>query len=215
MERILKDDIGRIWLSPDGKVIKERPFQYQVIQEGLIFWGQSEQNYLTIVDGLVSEAYDIRGNGLKMVQATVSNRPTFFGNSIGIASFSGIYRSIRSNFTSNVKSLFFITKRTLNPNDCCIGTTGDDGLRSSNYMNTYTGTFYRNLSKFSANNPATINTFYIVHSVSDFNKIAQNISLYNTNGAGEVVEWGWYNRVLNEAEVIYNINALNAKHGIF
>jgi hypothetical protein len=32
--------------------------------------------------------------------------------------------------------------------------------------------------------------------------------------AGEIYEWGWYNRLLTESEVIYNQNALMKKYGI-
>ncbi len=73
--KILRNTEGKIWANENLIPIRNRPFEETILQNGLVFWGRADSNYLTVVDGLVSEVYDIRGTGIKMSQSTVTARP--------------------------------------------------------------------------------------------------------------------------------------------
>jgi hypothetical protein len=57
---------------------------------------------------------------------------------------------------------------------------------------------------------------YIISSLDPVNSYSTMYlgDLADANGC-KVKEWGWYNRLLSETEVIYNINCLNQKYAIF
>jgi hypothetical protein len=213
---IAKNSDGKIWKNSDGKILKAKTFSQEVIQNGLSFWGAADPNYLTLVDGLVSEAYDIRGTGSKMIQATVANRPLYTLNRLY---FSSLNHSL--SITSTVYSAFIVLAYS----------SGFIGIGNGGSANTYLGmgdftgnsavhrigsnqqTLYRNLTKGS-NIASSINTYYALSTLQALGVNNPVLGKQYTPVFGYIKEWGWYNRVLNEAEVIYNQNALMTKYGI-
>jgi hypothetical protein len=65
---LLKNSEGKIWANNAGKILLGKKFSEDVIQDGLTFWGRTNPLFLTLINGYVSEAYDVRGNGTKMIQ---------------------------------------------------------------------------------------------------------------------------------------------------
>ena len=216
-DKILKNATGEIWKNTDGKIIKNRVFSESVLTDGLQFWGVADSNYLTLVSGLVSEAYDIRGAGQKMIQNTVGYRPTLINNLI----YFNNYYSVLSKTGGSMLSAFMVFKAaewsgitsTGGYNTKFLGSTASNkgmfgGGTHSCYVNS---TKYVNVP-----GPALNSTLTIIHSLT-------NMSVGSTHTLGclsasvgmAVKEWGWYNRLLSDREIIYNINALNAKYAIF
>ncbi len=231
MEKIIIDNVsGKVLKDSQGRILKDRPFNETPIQDGLVFWGQAAPEYLTIVDGLVSEAYDVRGNGLKMVQNTVVKRPSYNGS----LKFVGKQFLTSLNNEPNTKTFFIIIKNV---------SSSPNSYAGIGNMNTYSGSYQRILGKlghewvhllvegnyasFYKNNAivnrvlAVNNQKNILHSIVNVNFLNIPIllgsisDLHSFNTDFEISEWGWYNRVLLEQEIIYNINALNAKYQIF
>jgi hypothetical protein len=225
-DTFIKQATGEFMKDSNGIYLKSRPFNQQVIQDGLSFWGSADPNYLTLIDGLVSEAYDIRGTGQKMIQNTVANRPILLNNSLLFDS-----TDILSKANESAKTMFVVINAkysgTLGVGG--IGTSQADGLKElgslwSNQGYTQTSSpiymFYNSDKRSTAFPAASIsNVNVILHSFYDFNIINKTMlvggALYSSSGSVKIIEWGWYNRVLTEPEVIYNINALNAKYSIF
>jgi len=223
-EKIIQNDAGKIWINADNKIIKTRPFSETVIQDGLAFWGAGDPNYLTIINGFVSEAYDIRGTGEKMIQNTVINRLTHTNNYLtqsDIVNSKSLSKSV-----TNVKSLFVVMKLSINNNR-----TWGLGINDSNMLGYYLvsniglyispsiKSYYFNDIKKSISSYTTSNI--ILHSFDNIN-LNGNIYLGVINQSfpyndlnPRIYEWGWYNRVLKEQEVLRNVNALNTKYSIF
>jgi hypothetical protein len=221
---ILKNNAGKIWVNGAGKVLKAKQFSEIPIQDGLAFWGQADPALLTIVDGLVSEAYDVRdgyGGARKMIQNTVSLRPSLITDYL---LFNGKNIVINS---QNLKSMFVvISARTYLSGLLINGTYKGIGVvNTNNYIKSggsvFPGSnipgeyFYANNTKTQLQE--TVGEWFICHSLTDLNVI--NLPIYLTSQTDTYnamfKEWGWYNRVLSETEVIYNINCLNQKYSIF
>lgn len=218
MTKILKDQSNRLWKDNTGKILRTQDFNTQVLQSGLSFWGIADANYMTLVGGKISELYDFRDPSKtgatygKMVQYTDINRPIFQNNGIYVSSTNGLKLTSPSTTT---RSLFIVSKRlTGSPNDCCLGTAGDNGIRNSGLFSSGLGTMYTNTTKHSTSFSSIVEILYVAGSVSDFNAVSATLSIYNTNGSGYVYEFGWYNRLLSEQEVLYNQQALMQKYNI-
>lgn len=226
-EKIIKNYAGKIYINGDNKIIKTRPFSETVIQNGLQFWGAADPAYLTLVNGLISEAYDIRGTGQKLIQNTVVNRPTFIDNCFFIDASKLNY--LISNSSYIIKEMFIVLQYSASTGNVVftgIGTTtnvlGSINEAERHRINDTPSAFYKNLNIISVD--ATYTTsFQIKHSIGgsyNFNS-AFNFNVgcfFGTMGAGKTIkikEFGVYNRVLNITERLYNINALNAKYSIF
>ncbi len=228
MEKIIIDNVsGKVLKDSQGRILKDRPFNETPIQDGLVFWGQAAPEYLTIVDGLISEAYDVRGNGLKMVQNTVAERLYFANNEI----YGGSVLKSLSIANQTVKSIFMVAKLEVGFGAqnlvLSAGEVNRNGLGYGMFTSGW-GTFdsinYNILKPFYANNTkytegiARNTTYRIYHSLYDFtfNNLNMILKMQAQLPIIPLIkEWGWYNRLLSEQEVIYNINALNAKHQIF
>lgn len=215
---IAKSSDGKIWKNSDGKILKAKTFSQEVIQNGLAFWGSADPNFLTIVDGLVSEAYDIRGTGVKMIQNTVIYR---FGHSINkLTSNSANPKLSLSN--QIVKSMFIVVKCSISSDSWGLGHTYHRGIelypsniRYTNYSGTSGYYSINGVKKIAASSSTSIN---VIHSIDSYDGSLNTMNLGSYGNAymtAEIYEWGWYNRVLSEMEVIYNINALNKKYAIF
>jgi hypothetical protein len=219
MDKLLVNDSGQLWRSADNRLIKGRVFSQDVLQDGLVFWGAADPNFLTLVDGLVSEAYDIRNTGAKMIQNTVANRPPYSsGNGIDMGG-----KELTANFTSTVRTMFHVILAKANSPSLLLGNSSNYleaafGYTKYTIVNSSTYYHYRNLGKFNSltGQPSaiTIGQKMVAHTLDDFNKTNYTMRLYAATNA-YVIEWGWYNRVLTEQEVVYNVNALNAKYSIF
>jgi len=216
----IKNASGEIWKNSEGAILKAKKFNEMPIQQGLTFWGAADPRYLTLVDGLVSEAYDVRGTGAKMAQVTIANRPSLYSNSIR---FTGNHKLT---ITTTALNGFIVFKSVANTGN----NIGLGGARLSylgerqdrpGFINVgaILDYYYGNNVKFNTFMPQN-NNLQILHTING-NLIVNNNTmilgtLYNeTVPDVQIVEWGWYNRVLAELEVIYNINALNAKYQIF
>jgi len=226
MEKIIKNDAGKISLNQDNKILKTRPFTETVLQDGLSFLGSAaDPAYLTLVNGLVSEAYDIRGNGNKMIQNTILNRPQLIGNYLNCVDIKKLTMS-----NASAKSMFIVISGISTNNSDLYGIGYGEGGSASNWITLgkqYNITqyshcnaginqkiFYANLSK-GLTSPVG---YKILHTLNDpliVNTIISVGSLYSATSNCKIYEWGWYNRILNETEVLYNINALNTKYSIF
>ena len=218
-DQILKSTSDKIWVNSAGKVMKAKKFNESVLQVGLSFWGAADPAYLTIIDGLVSEAYDIRGTGQKMVQNTVTRRPKLILNEL---LFSRSNDSLYMN-SQSARSVFIIMKIPVGGQTVhgIRGSSMDLGTTTSQYgygqYPTYTYNYYfNNIEKtVLTSNPFT---YVILHSKYDFNTINSLITIGDFYGYQlncYIKEWGWYNRILTDIEINYNINALNAKYQIF
>jgi hypothetical protein len=212
----IKNPTGEIWKNSDGAILKAKKLNEMPIQQGLEFWSAADPAYLTIIDGLVSEAYDLRGTGQKMIQPNIVNRFTFI-NGIIYASYSEINKYLYKT-NVNIKTGFIVMKA---PN-----ITQQTGLWVSNSLALWTnsadqytiGLFFRNNIKYNitASVPNIVTNRKIMHTLTDFNQTNITLRVHDLGyGPTELLEWGWYDRVLTEMEVIYNINALNAKYSIF
>lgn len=227
MNNILKDGSGNILKDSLGNIVKERPLNQSVIQDGLQFWGQADVNYLTIVDGLVSEAYDIRGTGVKFSQSTITKRPYLSANKLvmnGTTLNSSLF---------GYSHLFIVLQNTGGSNNYKgIGVYNNPFNTLGFFSNAYTGhmlsndggidrIFYINNTKYTTRQGINTNKI-ILHTVTPITnnpivglRIGNIIDNAPNNEYLEVYEWGAYNRLLSEAEIFYNINALNAKYSIF
>ncbi len=96
-----------IWRDATGKLLMSRPFEQTIIQEGLTFWGSADPSYLTIIDGKVSEAYDIRGTGQKMIQNTVLRRMTYTKRYLKVTGQQFLATATND---SNFKSAFIVVR---------------------------------------------------------------------------------------------------------
>lgn len=228
MVAILKDQNNRIWKDTSGRILKSAPFNQQVLQSGLSFWGVSDPNFMTLVSDKISELYDFRDTGKtgvtygKMVQDTDANRPVFNGIEINFQN-----DWITHNFTTSAYTFFIVSKNggrsgigvaSSGSENYFLG-TNDSGNISLNkdsisYSNKY---FYKNTTK-SITPVSGSGVYNIAHSLDLFLQIGNiSVGLMRTiSGTNyDVKEFGWYNRVLSESEIVYNINALNAKYNIF
>jgi len=218
----IKNVNGQIWKNSDGVILKAKKFNEMPIQQGLSFWGAADPNYLTVIDGLVSEAYDIRGTGAKMIQNTVSARPVFNTNYL---SFVGTGLQLQISL-SGIRSIFLVF-HSYAQNNPRLGFGYSDssfiGDRVTQghgmFVNAVAKTFYRNNTKYTSYVSPT-NSFVIAHSFTNDLNVSAGFFLGASYPAAQispcfVKEWGAYNRVLSEMEVIYNVNALNAKYSIF
>jgi hypothetical protein len=224
MDKLLINDSGQLWRSGEGKLIRGRVFSQDVLQDGLVFWGAADPNYLTLVsDGVnqrVSEAYDIRGNGLNMIQNTLVDRPLHLANYIQFAN-----KEFLSMAAQSAKSMFIVMKlnaTTLQWKGIGLSTTilgAHAGGNFNNLVSTTPRLHYINLISKTGSTPYNINR-NIFHTLFDTSIVNQIMRVGSVNtetyiATYNIYEWGWYNRVLTEHEVIYNINALNAKYSIF
>jgi hypothetical protein len=79
-------------------------------------------------------------------------------------------------------------------------------------------TFYKNLTKYVGVQAAVaVNEVFALSTVTDYNFTGSlQIGTTNTTQPGNdyILEWGWYNRVLTEMEIIYNQNALMKRYNI-
>ena len=215
---IIKDTNGKIWKDSTGKILKARKFSETVIQNGLTFWGAADPNYLTLVNGLVSEAYDIRNNGLKMIQNTVSERPYY---SSGYLRTYGTGK-LASNFTTNALSMFLVLKCSASYNGMTgLGSSisynlGTNGSIVQYAINNVSSPYYLNNTYYSAATSANT-TIKVMHTIANSAIYSQTMTLGEISNNLNYVymyEWGWYNRVLNATEIIYNINAMMTKHNL-
>lgn len=232
---IAKNSDGKIWKNSDGKILKAKTFSEDVIQNGLAFWGVANPSYLTTIDGLISEAYDIRETNFvtpiygKMIQNTVSSRPTLYNSSIRFNRVNTFQFLQKSNVSA--KSIFLVQKIiSAAPNQGWGGIglnfstfLGDKYLGHAFYINSNNLNAYRNNVRYTplSNLSANDNTLYILSTLSDFNLNDVTLQVGNIHAINysylpiwEVLEWGWYNRLLSEMEVIYNQNALMKKYGL-
>jgi len=217
MERILKDNTNKIWVNTSNQIIKERPFSETVIQNGLVFWGQANPDYLTIVDGLVSEAYDVRGTGTKMIQNTVSWRPTFGINCLQFRLNGQLYIS-----GTSASTLFLVCQNAGGSSYYKgLGSSNGDMIGWINYNIIYKASgvnSYYYLNTLRTNSLQANSNKIILHSEQPIAMTTVNLGKTVINQSTEyldVYEWGWYNRVLSVQEIIYNINALNIRNKVF
>jgi len=236
---ILKNNAGKIWVNGDGKVLKAKQFSEIPIQDGLAFWGKADPALLTTVDGLISEAYDVRdgyGGARKMIQNTAINRPEYINNSIrstvintttGHQSLSMASQNIRNMFIclKVISATVYINGISVAYNAGLIapglGQSGGNkfGFPLNNGIE-WQDSYINNNKLDNTYYTGVLNTIYIQSTLTDVKYINSPIYI----GAGrtsttpsivEIYEWGWYNRVLSETEVIYNINCLNQKYSIY
>jgi len=225
-DSILKDGTGKIWVNGAGKVLKAKKFSEIPIQDGLAFWGQADPVLLTQIDGLVSEAYDVRdgyGGARKMVQNTVAKRLTYNAGYI----YGTLIDQYLGKVSENMRSAFIIMKSPSNTSSItgigvnsayfeCLGLYNQNSVFQALSVDK---TYYKNNIKYTTSNGISNNQLYILSTVTDFNKINLEVRVGATNTAHYpyryIYEWGWYNRPLSETEIIYNINCLNQKYAIF
>jgi hypothetical protein len=232
---IAKSSDGKIWKNTSGKIIKAKVFSEDVIQNGLVFWGRADANLLTLVDGLVSEAYDVRETNFtsptygKFIQNTVTYRGLY--NAFGYIDFSDAttsYKALTKTNSINIKSLFVVFRVKTPGNISRIGIGGgavesrlggyNSALLTYNINSTSTSPFYiNNEYKTASVSSTSYPNFVIMHSIADFNYSSNLVvgNVYPYGNGGYLKEFGYYNRVLSTFEIIYNINALNAKYSIF
>lgn len=168
MEKIIVNQDNKVWKDSSDRIIKTRPFSEDVLQKGLVFWGNSKPENLTIVNGLVSEAYDIRDTGhnwsLKMTQEVVTNRPIYTQAKIV---FNG-YQWLQS-ITNNSKSLFIVMKQNYGTPfgiGCkrLLGTQyylGGTSTANTYSVNNIISVYYRDNQKLSTAQPHYSNYQYI------------------------------------------------------
>jgi hypothetical protein len=228
--RVLKDSSDKIWLNSDGKVLKDFPIYPSPTQRGLQFWGRADASLLTIDDGLVSEAYDVRdgyGGTRKMVQATVGNRPSF----VTKITISGD-KFLSANSSTDSKSGFIVLSigsTTFTENLSGLirrgAAAGSDGvglgIRNSVFKfpkYDINNEYYRNNAKQTSTS-SIITQPTILHSLGTWINISGVVSIgsgrIGYNAYLDILEWGWYNRVLSEKEVQYNVATLNTRYNIF
>ncbi len=218
----IKNTNGEIWKNTDGAILKAKKFNEIPIQQGLSFWGAADPNYLTLVDGLVSEAYDIRGTGAKMIQNTVANRLIYEGNYIRLINSSDHLAKISENASSMFIVCYIPLDNTTN-NPTGIGKQSGFGLgvhtKMTYYVNSTSSIAYVNDIKYNPLVNISGIGSKIMHTITNPAIVNSTIKIgdYETTGQANfrIYEWGWYDRVLTEMEVIYNINALNMKWGVF
>jgi hypothetical protein len=224
--RILKDSNNNIWKNTDGKILVDTPIYPAPIQRGLSFWGRAEASLLNLSSGLVTEAYDVRdgyGGIRKMVQGVIANKPTFTSGYIRCDTS----KLISSTSVQSPKSMFIVLNQTSSTANSVAGIGYVSGSQVSgwrylgkgynaNYVHSIGQTgnpyslFYGNITKATS---ITVG-YKILHTLVDCNISSLTISigqLYST-GQCDISEWGWYNRVLTEQEVLYNIAALNERY---
>lgn len=221
-DTFIKQASGEYIKDSNGIYLKSRPFNQQVIQSGLSFWGSSDPSFLTIVDGKISEAYDIRNTGIKMTQPTVLSRPELSGWYINFKNLQTLTIASQS-----VKTVFIVMK--VNAQIATsggglisgVGNTVFGALLTNTFRNLVSNVqrpFYANISKINSTFTFVAGTTYSYTSLYEITTTSASMSIGVFNNATwdiSVLEWGWYNRVLTEQEVVYNQNALNAKYLIF
>ncbi len=73
--------------------------------------------------------------------------------------------------------------------------------------------------KINVQTPYTASTSLVIISSSDFATFTAVVNVGQatayTSDKTEIIEWGWYSRVLSDAELLYNVGILNTKYSIF
>jgi len=237
---ILKNNAGKIWVNGAGKVLKAKQFSEIPIQDGLAFWGQADPALLTIVDGLVSEAYDVRdgyGGARKMDQTNVSDRPilnsdhlfftgqnkTLLGTSQLMVDRFIIFKS-NTNTNYSADGLSSGLNKTIRYNvlgaigSLVSGVGGIAWLGNNVRHSSGLSPFFHNNIKYTLGKSYSTDKCIMISLgnpyVTDYPCIGHGRG-DSFSGEFQLYEWGWYNRVLSETEVIYNINCLNQKYSLF
>lgn len=229
-EKILKNIDGNILIDENDNVLRRSLFTTDVIQTGLVFWSSSEIANLNIIDGLIASAYDIRDpshvGSLYMTQGNSSLRPSL--NQYGAFVIQPSVKYLTATQTTVMYSAFLVGKCVTTGGDAAVtqaallgyGRRGIGGTR--NYVRyqlatvSYTTAFYNGVKYNNLNLSIATNAYYIIHSKFDI-RLSNSFVLGCGSGTANtsVLEWGWYNRILNDKEIIYNTNALNEKYNIF
>lgn len=187
--------------------------------DGLLFLGAADSNYLTQVDGLISESYDIRGTGTKMNQNTVSYRP-YLDTSLGYPTirFDGDYKRLEIAGQS-VRSAFIVLKLVA-LSRIVLGYPSGNAYIGANVNSGYTysmGSYYKNLT-LSSGNSSYGTTTCILHTVTDFAISNKTISLGHTTSQNNinqhVLEWGFYSKLLNTQQTVYNLKYAIQKYNL-
>lgn len=226
---------GEAIVDSNNRTIKDIPFNQYPIQDGLVFWSNTQSQNIVLIDGKVYQAYDIRDtnhtNSLYMVQNSSTNRPIYnyyYKDSTIRTQSTSLY--LNSSQSSVMKSAFLIGRTVEVGGDSAAsqnsllgtqhqhsGIGGSSGairyqLGGSNFKRAYVNnSLYTN-----CNVNIGVPNYFIIHTAENMNLSTPVTLGYGVNnGSISILEWGWYNRVLNDAEVIYNINALNQKYNIY
>jgi Ca2+-binding RTX toxin-like protein len=221
--QILIDSQGKIWRNASGQILRNRPFNEMPLQDGLVFWGAADPDYLTLVDGRVSEAYDIRGTGVKMIQNTVASRLSY--NNLGFIFATGDSQSFGA--TISTRSAFIVIARTngLGGTSNVMGITNNGSLFSSGLGTASANVFIVGGTSYSllanetfAMSPIASNLNQVYVLVGDFPTTATGLLMHTAHTGGaraNIYEWGAYDRVLSLGEKIYISNAINARYNLY
>lgn len=225
MTKFAKDSNNQLCKDSSGKLNVNIPVEHQPLQNGLLFWAVDRPENMTIVNGQISELYDIRKNGLKLTQSNVSLRPYFYNDSI----YNGF------NFYLSLsglawKSGFIVLSM--------ISTSANDGVSSgiSTASSSYTGVGFFASNKLGAAKgsagavvglssvvngvvknytygTSVIGNWYVINSIND--SLGASDLYLKGRDAYYVKEFGVYNRILTEKEGLYNDSVMKLKYSIY
>ena len=234
MRRVITNGTGNPYRDVNGKIYMDVPLEGNPLQNGLVFWSNSQPEQLDIINSgginYISNAYDIRdvdhNFALRMTQGTAANRAALTTN--GEIDFTGL-KTLLTTTTSSVRSLFVVVARVGSVFRCGLGSSSINAIINPNvvsggsnqfgYSTTYTtgsSLHYINTTKKTSGTVVNINDYKILHSLEEYGGTI-NLTFGTLGGASDfkVLEWGWYDRVLTEKEALFNVNALNQRYNIF
>lgn len=197
----LKTPDNNIWKDADGVLLKTIPFSTDVVQRDLSFFGMADLSYLTLVNGAVSEAYDIRGTGNKMIQNTVVYRPVYTNGQLDF-----VQKTLSTTATQNYKSVFLVIKYV------SVGYLENTITGLLNRYNVfYTDTNTPVICNLSEIGNSEVGKLCVVHTHSLPVRTSLSAVIIGSLGSYSnysIKSWGWYDRVLTKAEAKHNVNAL-------
>ena len=230
MEKFLTTPNGSFIVTQNGYLIKNRPFEENLLPNGLL--GDFSIEKTTKVNGYISEWLDRNGSANKLIQSNASLQLLDCGSYA--TSYGAQVRYLPSGFTmpSGVGKnyTFFIcfdptnmwggesTQVYFSPN---AGNIALLNSATSAYMGA-SGYNYSVLSNFfingvSANGSSTLAYQYNVVSCCINNANASIdwiFDAYTKHGCKKVKSIAFYNRILSDTEQIYNHKALIARYNI-
>ena len=232
-ERILKDASNRIWMDSLGRVIKERPFSSQPLQNGLIADFDFNPNSVTLVNGRMSQVVATNNPALIWYQNNAAIQPKYGSDGYG------------SYLYNDTNTIWYVQNgvgiASLGVKNVCIVTEGVQamfaGLDSHGYLglpdNGYGGgskffyghqtspqsPFYHNGVKYNT----TLTNTAGKHIFCGFGNITASAYALTDSGSylmrvgaiGDKIRRVLLYGALSEQQAVYNMNALNVQYGVF
>jgi len=217
MDKLLRDTNNALWINPEGKYIRQRPFSEVLLTNGLI--GDFSIENTTKVNGYITEWLDRNGTSNKLVQPNASYQLYNYGT----YSYkpSGVSAYYSSGFTLGNKLYTYIF--TVAQSSRASSFLSASGHNARFYLNNGTVSTI-NISGYNFKidgintNTYNINKFHVVSfnfTNNVYNAVLNRVFGDEAYGGTDYVKGlAIYNRILTPVETVYNHNALMLRYNI-